>query len=306
MKKVKFSYKPKNKEMVKQGKSRYANKFDRLLKEEYEVFKPKEGVNKVRLLPGDEDYWGVKVVSHRLGERGFPYACPAKMKGEKCPVCEEYQKARKDGDDEYAKALAPSERLLVWMIDREHESDGPKLWDMPRTLEIEMNSNALDEDTNEILPLDDPLEGYDFRFSRQGKDVTTKYSGFVVSRNESLLSPDEDTLVRWLDFVQDNKLQDTINVYDYAHLKAMLNGEVDSTGEVVSKEENPKDTKGKASVSIKEREEEQEEESSEREHVKVDEEVEEEGDEAEAKPAQDKGNDRLAALRARLANRTKK
>lgn len=219
-------YKKKNVDLIKKKATRFSGDSDAMYKEAFQRFSPESGTNKVRLLPANDEYWGIEVYIHWLDVDGNnrPYLCPKKMKGEDCPICDEAKKARADGDEKYEKQLRPSEKLLTWVIDRNNEEDGPKLWDIPKMVEIDINGGAVDEDTNEPLPLDDPADGYDIRFTKEGKGLNTRYHSVNIARRESPLHDDEDTAIAWLDFIEENPLEEVINVYPPEHLAAVFNG----------------------------------------------------------------------------------
>lgn len=219
----KFSFK-RNVDFIKKKATRGGGSFDRMIKDAYNMFIAQQGVNRVRLLPANPEYWGQPLYVHYIGENESPYLCLKKMKGEECSVCEERRRADAAGDNEYGKALFPRERLLVWVIDREKESEGPRLWDMPKTIEIDLNSAAVDDSTNEVLPLDHPEEGYDIRFNKEGKGKTTRYSGITVARRASPITDREDKMEEWLQFILDNPLDQCLIFYSYDHIKGVFTG----------------------------------------------------------------------------------
>lgn len=219
----KLSFK-RNVDFIRKKSVRGSGSFDRMIKDSFNIFIPQQGTNRVRLLPANPEYWGISLFVHYIGETESPYLCPAKMQAKDCPVCEERRRADASGDTEYGKALFPRERLLVWIIDREKEAEGPRLWDMPKTVEIDLNHAAIDEDTNEALPLDDPEEGYDIRFNKEGKGKMTRYSGITVARRVSPICDDEAKMEQWLEFIVENALEKCIIVYHYDHIKSVFTG----------------------------------------------------------------------------------
>lgn len=221
-----FSYKPKSLDLIKKKATGQRSQFARMLKDTYLTYMSQQGVNKVRLLPANEEYWGYPIQVHWIGDDNFTraYACPRQMKAMPCPVCEERSRLYDENDQDGAKALNTSERLLVWIINRDDQEKGPMLWDMPKTLEIDMNGGAVDDEAESVLPLDDPIEGYDLRFNREGKGTTTRYQAFTVARRSSPLTDDEEELEKWLDYVEANPLEQCVTLYEYDHIKAVFEG----------------------------------------------------------------------------------
>lgn len=221
-----FTYKPKSLDLIKKKATGQRSQFARMIKDTYLTYMSQQGANRVRLLPANEEYWGFPIQVHWIGDDNFTraYACPRQMKGMPCPVCEERSRLYDENDQEGAKALNTSERLLLWIINRDEQDKGPMLWDMPKTLEIDMNGGAVDDEADSVLPLDDPIEGYDLRFNREGKGTTTRYQAFTVARRSSPLTDDEEELEKWLDYVEANPLEQCVTLYDYDHIKAVFEG----------------------------------------------------------------------------------
>jgi hypothetical protein len=142
-----------------------------------------------------------------------------KMKGEPDPITEEYQRAKKEGDDKYAKELDSKRRCGVFIIDRDHEKEGPQFWAMPWTIDADVNKLSVDKRTGEALNIDDPKDGYDLEFEKTGKGMNTKYEGVAIARRSSDLGDD-----RWLDYVVDNPIPDILVYYDYDHIAKAFGG----------------------------------------------------------------------------------
>src|SRR3990167_9112427 len=135
-------------------------------------FITKAGTNKIRILPPTWDgakHYGLDIYVHYgIGPDNVGYLCLDRMQGEKCPLCEARAVADKEQDEELAKALRSTRRVAVYIIDRNAESEGPKMWAMPQTVDKEICAQAWDKETGEVYALDNPDEGYDVAFEVEG------------------------------------------------------------------------------------------------------------------------------------------
>ena len=166
-------------------------------------------------------------IHYGIGGDNQSYLCLKEMKNQLCPICEEIAKAKREGEDEYASEIRVVRRVLVWIIDRKNEEEGPVLWSMPWTVDRDCTDAAIDEDSGEIMYVDDPGgNGYDIRLSREGSGITTKYGKPKILRHPSPLSDDEEQADDWLTFVQENPLPSVLNFYDYDYIKEVFSGTV--------------------------------------------------------------------------------
>jgi hypothetical protein len=244
-KKSRFEYKKRSREQVQRRSEQSGGAYDNYIQDEFRLFTPKNGNFQIRILPptwDDADNYGADVwVHYGIGADKNTYACLAKMKGEDCPVCEERTKAE-NRDPDYAKELAPKRRVLIWIIDRDHEDDGPIVWAMPWTLDKDINKLAVDERSKEYLLVDDPEEGYDIKFSKEGENIHTKYIGVAINRRPSPISDDDDEFDDWLEFIEDNPLPEIVKYYPYEHINKVFSGGAVS-GDDEDEEEEDEDEK---------------------------------------------------------------
>jgi hypothetical protein len=158
------------------------------------------------------------------------------MKNMSCPICEALAKPEMKNDKETTDAIGIKKKVLVWVIDRADEATGPKLWSMPTSLDRAFVIQSADDLTGEILRIDHPDAGYDVSFDKSGKEIKTKYEGEKIARHASPLSADKKVADAWLDFIVDNPLPNTLQYYDYDHVKATFNGNVEVPAQVQEKE----------------------------------------------------------------------
>jgi len=195
-------------------------------------YKPREGENRIRVLPRtwkDTEKWGdnweVLASLHRnVGPDEATYLCLDKMQGKKCPVCE----VRRKAESEEADALRVQVRPMVWIIDRDNEKAGVQLWDMPLGLFRDINRRSVDKKTNAVILVDDPEEGFDIMFTREGEGKTTKYVSVEIDRDPTPLHDNERKMARYLEYVQENPVPSVLNFYDAAHIEKVLFGQVEA------------------------------------------------------------------------------
>jgi hypothetical protein len=195
-------------------------------------FKPREGDNTVRIIPwhsADERFdeltkkwgthWGIDIIFHQgVGSDKGSYLCLDKMKGEPCPICDVQR-------EEDIESLKQKDRVLVWLIDRDDEKAGPKLWAMPLGNSRDISNASVVKGSGELLAVDDPFEGYDVMFTREGTKRNTRYKQFAVARNPSPLHHKGATMDKWLDYVTEVPLPDMLKFYDADYLDKVLQGQ---------------------------------------------------------------------------------
>lgn len=240
--------------------------YDGILLPDVVKLKVKEGENEHRILPPTwedvEKYgtgWEVQIqVHYNIGPDRGMFLCLDKMKGEPCPICEARRTA---ADDEEADALRPSTRALCWDIDRNNEKAGPQIWDMPLTLFRDINARSIDKKTNAVICIDDPEEGYDLSFNREGTDMRTKYTAVEVSRDPSPVHDDQKIQDKWLNYIQDHPLPDVLCYQDADYIEKVLSGRASSKRDKDEDEEEETSTRGSLRRPRKPVEEEEEEEA---------------------------------------------
>lgn len=236
-----YQYEGRSKADVDKRSSQGANEFDKYLVDAVKMFKPNDGDNTIRVLPptwAKPKHYGLDIwVHYGVGPDRQTYLCLHKMKGEKCPICEERQLVADDGDEKAAKALEPKRRVLVYLIDRDNEKEGLQAWGMPWTVDRDLCKVSVDKKTGEVLPIDHPEEGFDVEFEKKGAKDRTEYLGIAVARRDSSLGND-----KWLDAAMDLPLPETLVYFDYDHVAKAFGG-----GSTKGKDEDEKPSRGRAS-----------------------------------------------------------
>lgn len=224
-----FQYTPRTKESVKERANMRGGGFDSILKPQYKRYKIRDGKNLIRVLPPTWDgaeHYGLDIwVNFGIGADNQSYLSLSKMKNESDPIDEERRKAVRDGDDEYAKQLSPRQRVLMWVIDRLDEDEGPQIFDAPFTLDKSLANIAIDDDSKEVMLIDDPVEGCDFRFNKEGTGMLTKYDASKMRlMKPSPVFQDEKALEDVLEYITQNPLDQCIQFYSYEHIAGVLRG----------------------------------------------------------------------------------
>lgn len=200
-----------------------SNDFDTYLKDTVKLFKAHDGPNTIRILPPTWDgakHYGLDIHVHfSIGADNQSYLCLNEHKDEDCPICEERAKAKKEGDEDYAKEIRPVGRTLVYLIDRDNEKEGVQAWAMPAGLDQAIVKVCIDRRTGDTLPIDHPDDGYDVEFEKTGTGIKTKYVGVAISRRSSTLGKDA-----WMQYAIDNPLPDQLNFYSYDHIAKEFGG----------------------------------------------------------------------------------
>lgn len=222
---TKFRYQPRSTDDVNRRASQRGGAFDGTVQDRFQVFSPKEGTHKLRILPPtweNASHYGLDIYMHySIGPDNQQYICLNKMKNERCPVCEERKQMEADGEADAVKALAPRKRVAVYVIDRKNESDGPKVWLMPWTVDRDIATLSVDE--GEALLIDHPEDGYDIEVRREGAALNTDYI-IKVGRRKSPLHDDEEVSAAWLAKITEHPIPEVLQYYSYDHIKGVLHG----------------------------------------------------------------------------------
>ena len=227
-----FQYKERSADDFKRQKEKGSGDFDALFHEGLQMFAAPEGSHHVRFLPpadGEEEHYALEVwIHYGIGFDNRRYWCPAKMDKtgrSRCPICEERGRLMEAGEEEAAKTYRPAKRLISYVIDRKSEADGPKIWNMPFSVDKELLELCFDEDTNTVVFIDHPEEGHDVRFKRVGKGIhDTKYIAFKIDSESSPIHALPKRMDSWLDYIVDHPLSTTLKMYSYEYLSGVVKG----------------------------------------------------------------------------------
>ncbi len=220
--------------------------YDNPIRDDIKMFTPKEGKNRVRILPRTwvdsegPEHWAFPIHLHfGIGPDNSSYLCPTKMGKGTCPICEERGRLDATGDKEAARELRVALYQLVWIIDRNDEDVGPKAWRMPASkLEGPICDLSRDEDTGAILKIDHPADGYDVTFTRSGTGRNTDYTAPAVVRKQTYLSENEELEQEWLDYISANPLPTILNHYDTQYITNVFGGATTARDSALDEDED--------------------------------------------------------------------
>ena len=222
-----FQYQARSKAQVTTRVQQSSGSYDSPFDPNFIEFKPKVGDNRIRILPPTwkhAEHYGLDVhVNFSIGPDNQAYLSLKKMRNEPDPIAEELARAQAAGDDpEYISNLKPSKRVMVWLVDRDAENEGPKYWAMSWTIDRDIAKLSIDSATGEILCVDHPEEGYDIEFARTGTGLNTKYIGMQIARRSTPLHRDRAIAEQWLNFIVKHPVDTLLKYYSYEHIKAQL------------------------------------------------------------------------------------
>ena len=225
-----FKYQERPKEAWRERANMKGGQFDTYILPAYKLYKAKDGKNVIRILPPTWEkakHYGYDIhVNYQIGPDNQAYLSLSKMLGKPDPIAEARVQAEREGDEALAKALRPTHRILMWVIDRLDEEQGPQLYPAPFSKVDKAFINlAYDQDTGEIIEVDNPEEGCDIRFYKEGANLGTDYPASKMRLLEpGPISDDEKKQQQWLDYVAENPIPDCLQFYPYEHISGVFNG----------------------------------------------------------------------------------
>ena len=241
-----FEYKPRDASAIRQRAAQGKFTGEGYLRQDAMMFVPKDGINTPRILPPTWEgarHYGYEVWLHyEIGPDKSKYLCLNKMKNEDCPICDERMEAEKEGDVNLVKKLKPTRRVLMWVINRKEENNGPSIFSCPPSVDTNFCKLSVDNKTGEVLCIDNPSDGYDIEFERLpaiGEGFPT-YTGEKIDRNSSPIG-DTEKSTKWLDYIVKNPIPSLLVYYTYEHIKKVFSGKkkVEEPFELPPKNEQP-------------------------------------------------------------------
>ena len=196
---------------------------------------PKNSHNCVRILPriecGDDDdvptlssRFTYNTTAHFINLPNLPYArtyyCPRNINKE-CPLCEERDKQILAGNKPATHFLRATQYFLCWVIDRNNEDKGPQIWRISRSLITKMLTAYTTRDGQRIYPYSEFSYDLLFTSTDSGKGFPI-YDNVITNDSLSRIHTDESVLLKWLQFVLDNNIDNTVNYYSYDEIKSWM------------------------------------------------------------------------------------
>lgn len=288
-----FTYKRRTKDQINRRATQSGGGYDSIFVEGFPKFVPQEGKNILRILPAtyeDADHYGLDIYVHYgVGPDKNSYLCLG-MLDKSCPICQERHVAEAGGDKDYANQLKAKKRVLVWVIDRKNEDEGPRLWSMAFTSDKDLAKLSIDEIDGTALFIEDPDTGYDIVVDRSGAGLQTRYV-CSIARSSTPLHVDNAVAHRWFQFVVDNPLDSCLNFYPYDHISKVFSGVSGDTTDDIEDEDEDEE------IAVSDSDHDSDDEKAELNSELEDEDEEEEDEE----DGEDEITSRLAAMRKRRA-----
>ena len=239
-----FGYHRRTVESARKAASEKGGNFDSFIKSDFKKYKVRDGKNLIRIIQptwDDAEHYAYTIqLNYGIGVDNQSFLSLSAMLGEKDPLAEAKKVAEREGDKKTAKALQPRKRRLMWIIDRLDEEEGPQLFDCPLTVDNDFLNLAQDEDTKEVMWVDDPKTGHDIRFYKEGVQLATKYPAAKMKiLGETPLHEDLDVAKDWITYVKENPVPECLNFYDYDHIASVFDGTVRTADDDEDKDEKP-------------------------------------------------------------------
>ena len=252
-----FKYHERSGEDLQKRAEQKGGQFDSVFKSGVDRWRAKDGENIIRILPPtweEHDHYGYDIWVHSyVGADKSTYLCPQKMLNKPCPICKAARDAKAAGEEDEAKQLAATRRVVAWIIDRDDEKPTPSLYDMSWSMDRDIAALCHNKRTGKVLLIDHPDQGYDIMFTRTGKGLGTRYIGLAVDREDSPIMSDADDQEKVLEYIQENPIPDLLNFYDEAYLKRMIEGGDDERDEDLDDDADAPRDKKKPAPSSKRR-----------------------------------------------------
>lgn len=235
-----FDYQPPTFEEASKLTERRGGRYDNIIKQDGpRFFKAKAGDNFIRILPPTWDkarHYALPIKTHReIGPDNATYLCLKENEtspDKNCPICEERNNlSRQRAPQKELDALRPQTSLLIYLVDRSNEDQGPVIWTISNKSDLEILAQSLEKRQQRYLPIAHPIDGYDVEFIRDGEGFGTRYRGFKVARTTSPLHDNPDKLEEWLNFIEDHPIPDILSFYSAERIESVFHGKSAPTQE---------------------------------------------------------------------------
>jgi hypothetical protein len=244
---IRYKYKARSDEAIKKRATQTGGRYDTPFVNGVETYRVNQGDNAFRILPAtwDEyDHYGYDIFVHSyVGSNSSTYLCLRKMgKAKTCPICEAAEEAASAGDKEAEKELRVTHRVAMWVIDRQKESEGPKLYSMPWSQDRDIAALCMvKKGKGKSLLIDHPDAGFDVLIQRSGTKFNTRYFGLAIDRESTPISDDQRQQDKWIEYIQDNPIPDILKFYDEEYLRRAIEGTVEAKDKDLDEEEEGDD-----------------------------------------------------------------
>lgn len=219
---------------------------------EIEFFTPTEGRNRINIIPyeiksknhplvkkgemevGDIDYVMDIFVHRNVGPAEKNVICLKSTFGKPCPICEHAAMLRKKGEEDEAKDLKPSRRV-IYNVEDLKDPGKVKIFESSHYLfEKELIDEARDDEEGGFINFADPEEGKEIKF-RASK---TSQGGFEFNEYKSFSFEDREEPISKKLLAKAISFDEILNVPTSEEVQKIFFG--DDEGEEEAVEEEPK------------------------------------------------------------------
>ena len=193
------------------------------------MFKARQGPNTIRILPPTWDgavHYSLEVKIHNdVGPNKQAYLCLKENEyapDHDCPLCEDRYSNKVSTEDK--ERLRPKPRNYIYLIDRQDTNSGVQIWSISTQSDKEILTQSLIKRTQRYLPIVHPIDGYDVDFRREGDGLNTRYRGFMVNRESTPLSTNEDQMMEWINYIDNNPIPKILQFYSPEHIRNIYHG----------------------------------------------------------------------------------
>jgi hypothetical protein len=217
-----FKYRIRSSEAWEKRTHQSSGDYEGYLTDAARLFTPSRGDNHIRIMPPsshwDADHYGLDIYVHwSVGPSKATVLCNWKMGTGDCPLCQQRARLERAHDEDGAKELRPTKRVLTLVINRKSEGEGVLVWPMPYTVDQQISLRARDRTTGTWFFVDDPEKGYDLYIDKTGENLNTKYDVSIANR-PSPVAP------KHLDWVENHPIPELLRHRTYEEVKNLYEG----------------------------------------------------------------------------------
>jgi len=227
-----FKYVKRDPAMVEARTNQVGANYDGPIISGVKIYSVRTGENVIRIMPATWDvngkapeHYGYDVWVHgRIGPDNEMVICLAKQFEDKCPICEARESLDRRGDEETAKGLKPVRRVFMWIIDRKDESKGPQIFQCPWTLDQDIAKASKNKRSGTYYVVEDPEEGHDISFEKEGANLATRYVTVQVEPSSSALASNEKQTNALIEYIAERPIPNLLNVKTYEQIARLYRG----------------------------------------------------------------------------------
>lgn len=221
--------------------------YESIFKQGIRKYKQRRGENNVRILPptfGKRNYPVYPIFVHYgVGPDNATFLCARRMFSQDCAVCDHRQRLMDEGEDEAANELKINSQFIAWVIDRMDKDDaiGPQVMQYGYGVNSSIAAVSLEEEGGTLVFFH-PEKGYDLTYTQNhkgGDQKNVSYIGHKFSRRESPIHRNEALMDQWLEYINDNPLDQILKDVDYDYVKKCIGTRKSSVADDADEDDPP-------------------------------------------------------------------